>query len=373
MTSELFFNALESHYDKSLPFVVYRKSDETNLIGLLQNNAEVNHVSSFKEKGFVMAPFDNENAPIIIPLENSNQIKTDDYQATDINQSEGQFYSSSKDKQSHFDLVSKGIVAIKGKKFDKVVLSRKEEVEIEEDNPFVLFKKLIDNYPQAFVYCWFHPETGLWLGATPETLLQVENRRLTTMSLAGTKPYKGTLDVNWSEKEIHEQKIVTNYLIQQLDNQVGNLQISDTQTIRAGNLTHLKTMVTGILKPKENSLKNVIDKLHPTPAVCGFPRVKAKHFILENENYNRAFYTGYLGELNFEKSQSRNRNHRNIENNAYSSVKKTSDLYVNLRCMKLVGKKAQIFIGGGITSDSIPEHEWEETVAKSATIKKVLQ
>ncbi|WP_104733920.1 chorismate-binding protein [Hanstruepera ponticola] len=373
MTSELFFNVLESHYNESLPFVVYRKSNKTNLIGLLQNNTDINFVSSFTESGFVMAPFDNENDPIIIPLKNAKHIETDDYQEIDFNEHQEQFDSNQKDKQSHIDLVSKGIVAIKDEKFDKVVLSRKEDVEIKEGNPFKLFKKLLDSYPQAFVYCWFHPETGLWLGATPETLLEIENKRLTTMSLAGTKPYKGTVNVNWSAKEIQEQKIVTDYLVEQLDNQIDSLQISDTQTIRAGNLVHLKTMVSGILKSKGNSLKNVINKLHPTPAVCGFPKVAAKHFILENENYNRAFYTGYLGELNYEKNQSRNRNFRNIENNAYSSIKKVTNLFVNLRCMKLLGNKAQVYVGGGITSDSNPEQEWEETVAKTTTIKKVLQ
>ena len=270
-------------------------------------------------------------------------------------------------------MVSKGITVIKDKKLDKVVLSRKETVEIKETNPFVLFKKLLNHYPNAFVYCWFHPETGLWLGATPETLLQIENNRLTTMSLAGTKPYQGTLDVEWSEKEIHEQKIVTDYLVKQLDNQLDNLQISDTKTTQAGNLVHLKTMVSGLLEPAENSLKTIIDKLHPTPAVCGFPKTEAMNFILENENYDREFYTGFLGELNFEKNETRNRNRRNVENNAYSSVKKVTNLYVNLRCMKLECNKAQIYVGGGITSDSVPEHEWQETVAKSATIKKALQ
>ena len=49
------------------------------------------------------------------------------------------------------------------------------------------------------------------------------------------------------------------------------------------------------------SLDDLVGSIHPTPAVCGFPKVAAKHFILENENYNRAFYTGYLGELNYEK------------------------------------------------------------------------
>jgi len=95
--------------------------------------------------------------------------------------------------------------------------------------------------------------------------------------------------------------------------------------------------------------------LHPTPAVCGLPKNEAKSFILENENYDRKYYTGFLGELN-------------------SDVNgiNTSSLYVNLRCMEIAKDEAIIYVGGGITKDSIPEKEWEETVRKTATMKKVL-
>ncbi|WP_223034239.1 chorismate-binding protein [Hanstruepera marina] len=373
MTSESFFNSLEQHFAQDLPFVVYRKSNEANVKGLLQKSKTINYVSDFKESGFIMAPFDDKQLPVLIPVADSSLMETNTYQPKAMHESEMSIKQASKNKQFHIDLVSKGITAIKDKKLDKVVLSRKETVEIKENNPFVLYKKLLDHYPNAFVYCWFHPQIGLWLGATPETLLQIENSKLTTMSLAGTKPYQGALDVNWSEKEIREQKIVTDYLVEQLENDLKDLQVSAIETIRAGNLTHLKTMISGLLKPEGNSLQTVINKLHPTPAVCGFPKSEAKDFILKNENYDREYYTGFLGELNLEKSQTRNRNRRNVENNAYSSVKKVTNLYVNLRCMKLEDQKAQVYIGGGITLDSVPEHEWEETVAKSATIKKVLQ
>ena len=126
------------------------------------------------------------------------------------------------------------------------------------------------------------------------------------------------------------------------------------------------------LKPEDDILGKVVLALHPTPAVCGRPLEIAKQFILNNEDYNRDFYTGFLGELNFEKAQSRNRNRRNIENNAYASIKKTTSLYVNLRCMQLKRNEIDIYVGGGITEDSNAESEWQETVEKTSTIKKVL-
>ncbi|WP_313791385.1 chorismate-binding protein [Lacinutrix neustonica] len=112
--------------------------------------------------------------------------------------------------------------------------------------------------------------------------------------------------------------------------------------------------------------------MHPTPAVCGLPKATAKQFILENENYKREFYTGFLGELNCQERTSRNTNRRNVENNAYNLVNTVSNLYVNLRCMQLSDVQASIYVGGGITKDSMPKKEWEETVNKAETMKKVL-
>jgi isochorismate synthase len=119
-------------------------------------------------------------------------------------------------------------------------------------------------------------------------------------------------------------------------------------------------------------LEKLISAIHPTPAVCGLPKGSAKKFILENENYNREFYTGFLGELNLKKTLQRNGNRKNRENQAYASITKTSALFVNLRCMKLEAKQAVLFVGGGITKDSNPVAEWEETSNKAQTMKSVL-
>jgi len=167
--------------------------------------------------------------------------------------------------------------------------------------------------------------------------------------LAGTQVYKGTTDVVWQEKELQEQQFVTDFIINNLEKVTKNLQKSTVKTVKAGNLVHLKTVITGNLEQQE--LKNIINVLHPTPAVCGLPKEQAKAFILANENYKRGYYTGFLGELNINTSTS---------------------LFVNLRCMNIDKNKATIYVGGGITKDSNPEKEYEETVAKSKTMKRVL-
>jgi isochorismate synthase len=118
------------------------------------------------------------------------------------------------------------------------------------------------------VYCWYHPKIGLWLGATPETLIKIEGNRFSIMALAGTQDYKGTLEVNWQQKEKVEQQVVTDFIIENLESLVENVKVSKTETVKAGNLLHLKTNITAQLKSNLN-LNEIITALHPTPAVCG--------------------------------------------------------------------------------------------------------
>ena len=204
------------------------------------------------------------------------------------------------------------------------------------------------------MYAWFHPKVGLWLGATPETFVKVIGSNFKTMSLAGTQPFEVDKDPIWTQKEFEEQQLVTDFIEKELGELSSTLTIENRKTVRAGNLWHLQTEINGVLKEEKN-LKSLIQKLHPTPAVCGLPRNEAKAFILENENYYREFYTGFLGEINLKNEDD-----------------KTSSLYVNLRCMKIENNTASIFVGGGITKDSNPQQEFLETVAKSNTMKNIL-
>jgi isochorismate synthase len=139
-------------------------------------------------------------------------------------------------------------------------------------------------------------------------------------------------------------------MLENLKESIENLKVSEPFTVQAGNLVHLRTDISGKLKSND-SLENLINSLHPTPAVCGLPKTVALAFILQNERYDRSYYTGYLGELN---------------------INNTTNLFVNLRCMQLKNSLVSIYVGGGITADSIPENEWEETVSKTEVMKKVL-
>ncbi len=346
--TELLFNKIADSYNASLPFVAYRFPKENQVKGFFQKDDTLHFTKTYSEPGFVFAPFDDAKASIVFPLAESEICTTAFLEnATDVFKQSKMQSKPDNAKEKHIKLVQNGIDFLKITGVKKVVLSRKEVIDYPDLEIIETFKKLLISYSNAMVYVWFHPKVGLWLGATPETLLKVQGKLFTTMSLAGTQIYKGSLDVVWQQKEKQEQQFVTDYLLEKLGNDV---IVSKPQTIKAGNLIHLCTDISGKLS-QEFTLNRLIKLLHPTPAVCGMPKDKAKTFILENETYDRGFYTGFLGELNLNKETS---------------------LFVNLRCMQVLSKQIVIYIGGGITVDSNPKMEWEETVDKSKVMLKVL-
>ncbi len=364
---------IEKQFLEEKPLVVYRKPGQKLVKGIFQSDTTLHHCSDFKETGFVFAPFDEKDEVILIPLEEvvEAQFELRVQYIHQENTSPIDYSPSELDERSfHLQLVAKAIKEIERGTFKKVVLSR-QILTAYQGPPLQLFLKLLNTYTEAFCYMWYHPKVGLWLGATPEVLVSIQNKHIQTMSLAGTQPYTGDPHPEWKKKDIEEQSMVTNYITEVLKSMVSQLQISETQSLRAGSLMHLRTKITGRLKVLD--IKKLLKVLHPTPAVGGLPKNEAYLFIKANENYKRDFYTGYLGELNFKEEKARASNNRNIENKAYRAIHTKTDLFVNLRSMQLVDKTAIIYIGGGITIDSIPEQEWEETVNKSATMLKVIQ
>lgn len=375
-----FFSSIESHNRNLLPWVVYRRPNQTTVKALLQRTDVLHYASTFKESGFVFAPFkDAISNTVIIPLSDSEVqtystlLKQVDTEKKYISANETVFYSGI-DKSKHINLISKAKDAICKGELEKVVLSRKQHITYNQNkSPLTIFKKLVKEYPTAFVYCWFHPKVGLWLGATPEGLLSMNRNNLKTMSLAGTQKYLGSLEVSWGAKEIEEQQLVTESIIKNLTPITKMLKTTPVQSHRAGSLIHLKTKIEATIEVDRTSLIQIINALHPTPAVCGLPKTVAKKFILENENYDRTYYTGYLGELNIPIERQRPTHKKNVENLAYRSLGRQSHLYVNLRCMQITKEGAQVYVGGGITGASKPEAEWEETVNKLQTMVRVLR
>lgn len=365
--SKDFSNQIAVQYSKNLPFVVYRKPKEELVQAQFQKDDTLHHLADFSETGFVFAPFDTREKIVLLRCDEfleavvtyEGRVQSEDFV----------FEDDEEQREFHIDLVDKGIGRIRKNDFQKVVLSRRIEVEC-KTTPLVLFERLLENYPNAFCYLWHHPKVGTWLGATPEILLKTENQQITTMSLAGTQRFEGNANPAWGAKELEEQQMVTDYISNALKEKVVKLTISERETVRAGNLLHLRTKLMAIYLTE--TLGEIVNALHPTPAICGIPMKPSKDFVLKNENYQREFYTGYLGELHRKREIGRSTRKKNTENTAYKAIKTTTTLFVNLRCMQLKEGKAYIYVGGGVTKDSDAQNEWQETVAKAITMLKVL-
>ena len=338
------------HQKQNLPFVVYSKPNSDTVLGLFQQNDMLFEIHDFTEKGFVFASFDGSQH-YIIP-DNESEQWSEDWIANNETIPKNDFDAKEDvSAQINFQqLVEKGIQAIQNNEFQKVVLSRRETVPVAHFDLVTTFQKLVKQYRSAFVYCFYHPKIGTWLGASPEQLLKANEDSFETMALAGTQKDAGTASVIWQQKEQEEQQFVTDYIVSKLKTVSAEIQVSEAYSVKAGTLWHIKTDISGLFG-QELDLKKAIQLLHPTPAVCGVPKAISKAFIIANENYNRSFYTGFLGELN-----------RNF----------ASDLFVNLRCMQIENNKAHLYMGCGITKDSIPEKEWKESVNKSMTMKRIL-
>ncbi len=253
-------------------------------------------------------------------------------------------------KIDHINAVQSAIEEIKFGNLEKVVISRIKHVERNREISLSdIFNSLCIKYPSAFVYCLNDEEYGTWIGATPEVLLQKRQSQYTTMSLAGTLPIAESGVVLWDEKLKHEQQLVTDFISNELRNLgIVDIEIRGPETIQAGPLVHLKS---NFQFQTQIETDIIVKALHPTPAICGLPRNKAKDFILQCENHERRLYTGTIGT-----SQSNGE----------------ADVFVNLRCMQIYQDHFELFLGGGITSHSDPESEWLETELKSQVLISVL-
>lgn len=337
------------------PFAVYSKPGSNTVTGIFQTDATGRHLTDFTQKGFVFAPFEGDNY-LFIPEEDSD-ILTVTIPANGFAPSEPEPAAINPDAKAEFEgLVAQCVSVIKEGKFGKLVASRAETAQLRSHDVTTVYQNLLYAYPNAFKYCFYHPDSDLWMGATPEQLLKAQNHTIHTVALAGTQLYKEGEEAVWEKKEKEEQQFVTDFILSELKDYIAQITTTQPYTYRAGNLVHIKTDISAELKDA-GSLKNVVQTLHPTPAVCGLPKTEAKDFILQHEGYNREYYSGFLGELNLDFALGKDNQ---------------TDLFVNLRCMKIQDKTATLYIGCGITKDSNPEKEFIETVNKSMTMRRVL-
>lgn len=318
------------------PFALFRLPFQQDIYLIIEDSkAEANfHLQSFNQK---------ENYTIqgkLLTNEEIQSLSIPKHKPKSFNDSDS-FYMN----QSEYEEYVNEIVALcQSNETKKIVAARKKKHPIQLSNIAQVFNQLCTHYEHAFINL-HHSPLGCWVGATPEILLKNQEKSYQTVALAGTKQIND--DSPWNAKEIEEQQIVTDYIIQNLKElEVTKVKQSKPYTFSAGNIKHLKTDI----QFEAYSLKPILNALHPTPAICGIPKQFAFDYIQQKERNSRELYSGLIG----------------------FSFKNRTHYYVNLRCMRIFKDHVDIYVGAGITNDSIPQNEWTETENKSRTILNVL-
>lgn len=350
------------------PFAIYRLP-WTDIPILVMQDGGVNHIfTNLKElngqKGFIVSPFhftDEHPGVIIRPditasgweeIEEKISSVVIDELISGYSPSSVTPQTESDLKESYIETFSRFISPLKSKTFSKLVLSRSAEHVLKDDfSPLEAFITACNSYPRMMISLSHTPVSGTWIGSTPEIILSGEGGTWNTVSLAGTMPMQGeVMPTEWHKKEQDEQAFVSEYINKVIKKFSSKISVKGPYPARAGQLVHLKTDFRFGLK-KTSELGNLLDALHPTPAVCGLPKDKAYDFIIENEGYDRKYYSGIIGWLDPDGH---------------------TTLYVNLRCLNVNGNYATLYAGGGILPSSDANSEWEETQHKMNTIRLVI-
>lgn len=299
-------------------------------------------------KGFVIAPFNLENGSIstITNLNPAKPKELHDIISNDVDSCKSfRKPTDSTTKQEHAAEIEAIKKELAGNNNNKTIAAKVicGHDKVDFINSFL---SLSSNHPSAFVFMFYTPVSGAWLGASPELLIEAKNEKWRSFALAGTRPANSLQD--WDEKNISEQKIVTKYIVDKFSSISNEITLFGPKTQKAGNIEHILSEIIASVTPKtSDELSSFLSKFSPTPALCGFPKEESLERIQRLESFDRGFYGGFCGPFD-----------------------STSDfsLYVNLRSIMFSHNYWCMYVGGGITPQSVIEDEWIETERKSQGI-----
>jgi len=253
----------------------------------------------------------------------------------------------------HFlERVSKALEAINRGEVSKVVLARwMDLVAGKEFHPLETLATLREAYPDCFSFSFSRGTGASWIGATPERLMRLSRGQFETEAIAGSVPRgKGLAEdaklggrLLSSDKDLREHEFVVGTIRRVLEG-IGLTPNIGRQPhlLRLSNVQHLRTPISGKITP-DISLMQLVEELHPTPAVGGVPKQEASRLIGKLEPFVRGLYTGCLG---------------------WEKPGGEGESVVALRTARMEGTRARLFAGAGIVDGSSPDLELLETEIK---------
>lgn len=257
------------------------------------------------------------------------------------------------------DLVTKVVTLMnESVALQKVVLSRRRKIEFQDDvNVEDALQRSLDSNESSYLLL-FESGKSQFISQTPEQLCQIDNGKLYTNAIAGTivrtedenENNKLKAELLNDSKNQFEHRYVVDSIIHDIQSFTKQLEYDKKPTILTNkHLYHLYTKIQADLL-SENVLE-IVNQLHPTPALGGFPKVEAIKFIEHEEFGTRGFYGAPLGYID-------------LDNNG--------EFVVSIRSMLVRGNAATLYSGCGIVKDSNAISEFEETDLKFKPMLKAL-
>lgn len=258
----------------------------------------------------------------------------------------GKTYMSTTSKDAYLTYIDAIKNAIAQQQLQKAVAARIIAVATDTSHWQSYFEALISSFPDTFVYGIYHPQSGLWIGASPELVGFLSEGVFKTISLAGTIWEQSQFEF----KEQGEQEIVTDYLHKLLIENGLSVDLKQLESKSYGQISHLINEIE-VSNFEPSLFENIVSKIHPSPALSGFPKDESIQFIQKNEPIDRVFYSGLV----------------------LWKVSATQKLaFATIRCFQVLENQLIFYVGGGITKDSNPETEFEETRRKFQTVFEAL-
>lgn len=248
------------------------------------------------------------------------------------------------------------IEAIQAARIEKVVLAQKADVvSAHPFNPVTLLERMKNLSSQTYTFLYQFPDSGVFLGASPECLFRKDGRTVYSEAIAGTRPMSPNQTINLqlqkelqeSAKELQEHEYVTDNIRAALQMICDDVISAERQEIlQTASVQHLYTRFQGKLLNDIN-LYHVFNALHPTAAVNGTPPQKATEQIQLLEPFSRGWYAGAVGWI----------------------MSQQAEFAVAIRSALVQQQQTiSVYSGAGIVKDSDPEQEWEETELKKRLI-----